>query len=386
MNIHDFDAIRPILPEELPAAINELFADPQFCAIVPTLMKGIPLETLKAKALQCKDNLEFQKTFFYPLVKQLLAQCSTGICFDAQAIATADRPKAYTFISNHRDIVLDAALLDVLLIENGFENSIEIAIGDNLLIYPWIKTLVRINKSFIVQRSVGMREMLLSSKRMSQYMHFAIAQRNEGIWIAQREGRAKDSNDRTQESILKMMAMGGEGTPLESIKALNLVPLTISYEYDPCDFLKAKEFQQKRDDADFKKSRQDDLTNMQTGIFGKKGKVVYRLAAPINTWIDEYATLPKNEFYKAVAQRIDQNIHRGYEIFANNYVALDLLNDTTEHAAHYSDDEKAHFEAYLAQRIGMIDLANKDEAFLRERLLTMYANPLINHLKALANE
>lgn len=384
MNIHDFDAIRPILPEELSAAIEELFADPQFCAIVPTLMKDIPLEVLKAKALQCKDNLEFQKVFFYPLVQQLMSQCSTGWSFDASAIAPTERPKAYTFISNHRDIVLDSALLDILLIDHGFENTIEIAIGDNLLIYPWIRTLVRINKSFIVQRSVGMREMLLSSKRMSQYMHFAIAERKEGIWIAQREGRAKDSNDRTQESILKMMAMGGEGTPLESIKALHLVPLTISYEYDPCDFLKAKEFQQKRDDANFKKSRQDDLTNMQTGIFGRKGRVVYRLSAPVNTWIDEYAALPKNEFYKAVAQRIDLNIHRGYEIFANNYVALDMLNGTTEHSSHYTEEEKSHFVAYLSQRIAMVDLADKDEAFLRERLLTMYANPLINHLNALA--
>lgn len=382
MNIHDFDDIRPLLPEELPAAIDELFADAQFCGIVQTFMKDVPLEALKAQAKQCKDSLSFQKTFFYPLIKQLLAKCSTGCDFDATAIAPAKRHQAYTFISNHRDIVLDSALLDVLLIDNGFGNSIEIAIGDNLLIYPWIKTLVRINKSFIVKRSVGMREMLLSSKHMSQYMHFAINERNEGIWIAQREGRAKDSNDRTQESILKMMVLGGEGSPLECIKALHLVPLTISYEYDPCDFLKAKEFQQKRDDAQFKKSRQDDLTNMQTGIMGYKGRIHYHLADPVNTWIDEYATLPKNEFYKAVAQRIDKSIHQGYAIYANNYVALDMLNGNNEQEQHYTADEKEHFADYLQQRISLISLPNKDEAYLRERLLTMYANPLINQLKA----
>lgn len=383
MNIHDFDAIRPLQPEEIPAAIDELFADQQFCSIAQSFIKNVPLEAIKQQAKQCKSLLAFQKTFLYPLIKQLIAQCCTKLDFDANAIATNERKEAYTFISNHRDIVLDSAFLDVLLIENGFDNTIEIAIGDNLLIYPWIKTLVRINKSFIVQRSVGMREMLLSSKRMSQYMHFAIAEKNEGIWIAQREGRAKDSDDRTQESILKMMAMGGEGTPLESIKALHIVPLTISYEYDPCDFLKAKEFQQKRDDPNFKKSRQDDLTNMQTGIFGQKGRVHYRLSAPINTWIDNYAALPKNEFFKAVAQRIDQSIHQGYEIYANNYVALDLLKGNKEQAAHYTEEDKARFTEYLQQRIALIDLPNKDEAFLRERLLTMYANPLINHLKAL---
>lgn len=179
-----------------------------------------------------------------------------------------------------------------------------------------------------------------------------------------------------------MMTMGGEGTPLDRLKELNIVPLSISYEYDPCDFLKAKEFQQKRDDAAFKKSRQDDLVNMQTGIFGKKGHVHYRMAEPVNTWIDQYAELPKNEFYKAVAARIDVAIHQGYEIYANNYVALDLLNGNEAQAAHYTEEQKKAFEQYLLERIDMIDLPNKDIDFLRERLLTMYANPLINQLKA----
>ncbi len=383
MNIHDFDAIRPLLPEEIPAAIDELFADEQFCHIVQGFFKDIPLEALRAKAKQCPNNLEFQKQLLYPLIKQLASRCAQSLTMDADAIAPDQRTQAYTFVSNHRDIVLDSAFLDILLIDNQFGNTIEIAIGDNLLIYPWIKTLVRLNKSFVVQRSLGMREMLLSSKRMSEYMHFAVGEKHEGIWIAQREGRAKDSNDRTQESILKMMAMGGESTPLERLKALHIVPLSISYEYDPCDYLKAKEFQQKRDDAEFKKSRQDDLTNMQTGIFGQKGRVVYRLGAPINTWIDECAELPKGEFYKAIAQRMDKSIHSDYEIFANNYVALDLLNGNTEQSEHYTEAEKQTFETYLQQRLALIDLPNKDEAYLRKRLLTMYANPLINHLAAI---
>lgn len=382
MTIHDFDAIRPLLPEELPAAFDELLADAQFCGIMQSFFKGVPIETLKSKMYACKDSLEVQKTFFYPLIHSVLQKCSKGFDMDASAIAPDARTENFTFVSNHRDIVLDPALLSVLLIDNGFGNTVEIAIGDNLLIYPWIKTLVRINKSFIVQRSVGMREMLVSSKRMSEYMHFAIAEKHENIWIAQREGRAKDSNDRTQESVLKMMAMGGDGTPFENLKALNITPLTISYEYDPCDFLKAKEFQQKRDDTAFKKSRQDDLTNMQTGITGYKGRVKYRLSAPVNTWIDELKALPKGEFFKAVAQRIDSEIHRHYELFPNNYIALDLLRQTDLHTAHYTEKDKAEFEAYLAQRLSLIDLPDKDEAFLRERILTMYANPLINYLAA----
>lgn len=382
MNIHDFDEIRPFLPEELPAAFDSLLADEQFCAIMQSFYKGIPLEVLKQKIYACHTSLEVQKTLFYPLVFQLMDKCSAGFSLDTEAIPQNERDGSFTFLSNHRDIVLDAALLDVLLIQNGYRTTVEIAIGDNLLIHPWIKTLVRINKSFIVQRSLNIRELMASSKRMSRYMHFAVNEKHENIWIAQREGRAKDSDDRTQESVLKMMALGGEGTPAENLKALNIVPLTISYEYDPCDYLKAKEFQQKRDNPAFKKSRQDDLTNMQTGIFGYKGRVAYRLAQPVNVWIDSLAHLPKAAFFTAVAERLDQTIHAGYTLYPGNYAALDLLQGTDSFASHYTPEEKAKFEAYLASRLPLIELPEKDEPFLRRCILTMYANPVINHLKA----
>ncbi len=382
MTLHDFDAIRPYAPEEIPEAVDALLGDAQFRSIIPMFFPGADVEQLKAQMKRCPDLLTWQKQFIYPVVKGLLAKCADSTSFHAESIPAEEHDEPHTYISNHRDIVLDSAILDVMLVDNGFGNTVEIAIGDNLLIYPWIRTLVRLNKSFIVQRSVGLREMLASSKRMSEYMHFAVAEKHENIWIAQREGRAKDSNDRTQESLLKMMAMGGEGTPHERIRQLHLVPLAISYEFDPCDFLKAKEFQQKRDNADFKKSQQDDLVNMQTGIMGYKGRVVYRTAAPVNTWIDELAGLGKAEFFSALAVRIDHGIHSAYEIFPNNYVAYDLLNGGTEMAAHYTDEEKQRFEAYLQKRISLVDLPNPDEAFLRERILTMYANPLVNHLKA----
>lgn len=379
-----FSDIRPLVPEEIPEAIDELFADETFCALVSHFFPDVPHEAMKAQLKACQTLLDFQKAVVYPLVKGIMTKCATSVALDAEALAPEERTQPCTFISNHRDIVLDSAFLDVLLIEGGFDNTIEIAIGDNLLIYPWIETLVRLNKSFIVKRSLAMREFLMASRKMSEYMHYAINTLGEGIWMAQREGRAKDSNDRTQEAILKMMCMSGEGSPADRLRALNIVPLAISYEYDPCDFLKAKEFQQKRDDPSFKKSRQDDLTNMQTGIMGEKGRVQYRLAAPVNTWIDEVACLPKGEFFKAVATRMDRAIHRAYELFPANYVALDLLNGTAEHTAHYSAEDKAHFEQRIAERIALIDLPGKDEAFLRERLLTMYANPLKNHLAAQA--
>ncbi|MDY6248586.1 MAG: acyltransferase, partial [Prevotella sp.] len=281
----------------------------------------------------------------------------------------------YTFLTNHRDIVLDSAFLDVLLIDNGYPTTVEIGIGDNLLIYPWIKRLVRMNKAFIVRRGLTPRAMLESSQLMSRYIHHAVTEKRENIWLAQREGRAKDSDDRTQEAVLKMLAMGGE------LSELNIVPLTISYEYDPCDYLKAQEFQQKRDNPSFKKSRQDDLDNMRTGIFGYKGRVHYHCAAPINTWIDELKDLPKNEFYTALAQRIDQELHRNYRLYPINYCAADLLSGKGEFIAHYTEKDRLNVEDYIAQQIAKITLPEKDVPFLRERILTMYANPLKNYLK-----
>ena len=176
------------------------------------------------------------------------------------------------------------------------------------------------------------------------------------------------------------MAMGGEGTPLERIKSLNLVPLSISYEYDPCDFLKAKEFQQKRDIEGFKKSKQDDLDNMRTGIFGYKGRVHYCAAAPVNTWIDSLADLPKAEFFKALAEGIDRAIHSGYLITPGNCVAADELAGEERRAGNgYTPEQKAAFDKYIAERLALIDLPNKDEAFLRRMMLEMYANPLKNY-------
>lgn len=380
MNIPtEYNEIRPLNPEELPAAFDSLLADPAFCGIMQSFFKDVPPEALKARIYACKDSLEVQKTIFYPLLRQLVGQCCTSLSMDC---GNLDRESNYTFVSNHRDIVIDPAFLSALLLENGFRTTVEIAIGDNLLIHPWIKTLVRINKSFIVQRSLPIRELLASSRRMSGYMHYAIATKHENLWIAQREGRAKDSDDRTQESVLKMLALGGEGTPLERLRSLRIVPLAISYEYDPCDYLKAQEFQQKRDNAAFRKSQTDDLQNMQTGIFGHKGHVRYRTAPCINEWLNELAALPKAEFFGAVARRMDREIHRSYELYPGNYVAADMLQGGSAFAAHYSATDQKRFEDYLDSRLALVGLPRPDVPFLRRCILTMYANPLLNQLKA----
>ena len=377
----EFDEIRPYLDEELPQIYEELLADEMFRHVVAAVMPGVPFEAIAATMRSCKTKFAFQKAFCYPLIKQIMAAHTQGVTLDRSALT--DKDAAYTYVSNHRDIILDSGFLSVLLADEGTD-TVEIAIGDNLLIYPWIKKLVRINKSFIVQRALTMRQMLESSARMSRYMHFTIGQKQQSIWIAQREGRAKDSDDRTQESVLKMMAMGGEGDLIDRLMQMHIVPLSISYEYDPCDYLKAQEFQQKRDIPGFKKSQADDLLNMQTGLFGTKGRVHFCTAPCIDEELKAMdRSLPKTELFARVAALIDRGIHANYRLFSGNYVAADLLEGGTAFAAHYTPEEKQTFEAYVAQQLARITLPNKDEAYLREKILQMYANPLKNHLEAI---
>ena len=382
MNTHEFDEIRPYEEGEMKQALNDLLADRHFNkmmqGMVPWLPKGIRNGFFKLMFIGVKTPLDFQLRFMKHVVRYVLRKYAHGYSFDHKSISNKGN---YLFISNHRDIVLDSAILDLMLHEAHFPTTCEIALGDNLLIYPWIKILVRMNKAFIVRRSLKAKEMLESSVLMSRYMHYAIAEKKENIWIAQREGRAKDSSDHTQASVLKMLALGGEGTIVEKLKELNIVPLTISYEYDPCDYLKAQEFQLKRDDPSWKKSKQDDLDNMRIGIFGFKGHVHYHTSTPVNTWIDELKDLPKTEVYKEIAQRLDKAIHAGYKLYPGNYIAYDELNGTSTFSQHYGEREKNVFDKYVSQQIAKIDIPNKDEAFLRERILTMYANPVVNKLQ-----
>ena len=376
----EFDTIRPWEPEDLPEVFDRLLANDQFKQVLAYLYPQVPLEMIAQKLKACKTNLDFQLAFAYDFVHGILKKATTGCEMDCSSL---DNTRNYTFISNHRDIVLDSAILDVMLIENKFKTTCEIAIGDNLLSLPWVKDLVRVNKAFIVERALSMRQMLMSSKRLSDYMHFAIKEKNENIWIAQREGRAKDSYDRTQKSILQMMSMGGEGSIIERLKQLHLVPLSISYEYDPCDFLKAKEFQQKRDYAEWKKGPTDDLVSMQTGIFGYKGHVHYHAAPCLDEYLDSLdPDMPKQDIYNKVAAYIDQQIHRNYRLYPGNYVALDMLEETEAYTDQYTAEDKAKFEKYIQGQLAKIDLPNKDEAYLKERLLTMYANPVRNNLAA----
>lgn len=376
----EFDDIRPFEPEELPEVYNRLLDNQQFQRVLSYFYPDVPLEKIGARMRACTTNLAFQKVFGYEFVTFVLNRAAKSWNMDHSAISPEHN---YTFMSNHRDIVLDSAILSKLLIDAGFKTTCEIAIGDNLLSLPWVKDLVRVNKSFIVKRSASFREMLTSSKTLSRYMHFAIQEKKENIWIAQREGRAKDSDDRTSESILKMMSMGGEGSIIERLTQLHIVPMTISYEYDPCDYLKAAEFQLKRDNPDWKKGPQDDIISMQTGIMGYKGHVHYHCSPCIDEYLQTLdSEMPKNELYATIVRHIDREIHRHYRLFPNNYIAHDLLTGKDEQTAHYQPADKVNFERYLSEQLEKITVPQPDIAFLREQILTMYANPLRNYWAA----
>ncbi len=379
MNI-DFDDIRPYNDCELPVAFARIAADKGFQQVIPKLMPNVPAEAILAQATQCKTASEFQKKMVMPPLAHLIATRTNGLTYNGLH-ANNNQPTLY--LTNHRDIVIDPAFLDYTLFSAGLD-SVEIGIGDNLLSLPWVYEAVRVNKCFIVQRSLPRGEQMLALKRLSAYIRYAISEKQSSVWIAQREGRAKDSNDRTQASLLKMLALSGEGSFIENLNALNISPVSISYEFDPCDFLKAKEFQQKRDDAAFVKSAADDVQSMQTGILGRKGHVHYEFTPYINTELNQIAATvsDRKEQVEAVAALIDQRIHANYVIYPINRMAYDLLTGENRFANTDSEDEKMAARAYLDERLAMIDLPNRDDDFLRTKLLEMYANPLRNWLKA----
>ncbi|MGB4414943.1 MAG: 1-acyl-sn-glycerol-3-phosphate acyltransferase [Paludibacter sp.] len=377
----EFDEIRCYYNHEIHEALERLCNEKQFMKVASTVYPLLPKDVIKERLASYTSIYEFQKGFIIPFLQNIEANLTKGI--DLIGLENIDTTKPYLYISNHRDIILDAAFFCAKLIEKGMD-TVEIAIGDNLLLFPWIEELVRVNKSFIVKRGLSARQILESSQRLSAYIAYTLNEKQQSIWLAQREGRAKDANDRTQESLLKMLAMYGKADFTTNLSRLNICPLSISYEYDPCDFLKAKEFQQKRDNPDFKKQPQDDLINMETGVMGYKGKVIYTITGDINDELKQLGSEihNKNELISRIAGLIDRRIHSNYTIFPINKVAYDLLNNTGRFIKEYSMMERLDFERYLEKQIQKIELADKDVDFLKKKLLEMYANPLINYLQA----
>ena len=376
---YNFDDIRPLNNDEVKDAIEALVANEDFERAFRYIKPDLNWNEFSETMRSFKTKEDFKSKLAYEAVMMVANKTTFSLTIAGRSRLPKDKQPC-TFISNHRDIVLDASFLNVMLYDVGYGMT-QVAIGDNLMIRPWIETLVRLNNSFIVKRGVSVRQMLDVSRTLSAYIRHTINETKESIWIAQREGRAKDSNDRTQGSVLKMLNMSGDKDIVSNLMELNIFPVAISYEYDPCDFLKAKEFQMKRDDPEFVKSQRDDLLSMETGILNNKGRVHFTLTQPIN---DQLAALDKdmekNELVAAIASIIDKEIYKHYRFYPCNYVAYDMLTGTKRFSGNYGPRDKKHFEEYLQGQLDKIVLPNKDEAFLRTKMLEMYTNPLKNHL------
>lgn len=380
-NQYDFKDIAPIDDELFHEKMSELVDEPGFRHAVAFVMPEVDYDTFRTKLLGIRNKEQLQHEVMYPFLERLAAMTSDSITADG--IDLVEAGKAYTFMTNHRDIVLDASFLNLCFLRTGKPTS-EIAIGNNLLIYEWISDLVRLNKSFIVKRNLPISRALEAAMELSAYIHHSICDKHESIWIAQREGRTKDSNDVTQESLVKMLAIGGEGEFLDRLIALNISPAAISYEYDPNDYLKSREFLLKRLDASFKKSQHDDLFSMETGMLQPKGRIHFSIAGPINEQLAKInRSLPKAVQVKEVCHIIDTAIHSRYRIYPINFIAYDILNETSRFADRYTPEEVSHFENYIESQLKKVDIENISESdmnYMRNMMLTMYANPLKNKI------
>ncbi len=373
-----FDEIRPFRDNEVAEVIKSLCEVPYFLNILGRLIPNVPVEAIVAKLKSLRTVSEFQHEFIIPYLNGLEKNCTDGIT--ASGLEALDPKGGYIFMSNHRDIILDSAFMNVKLDGAGL-NTTEIAIGSNLLIYDWIVDLVKLNKSFVVKRDLPVRQMMEASATLSAYIRDRITEGHQNIWIAQREGRSKDGNDKTQGAVLKMLNLSGKSDIISNFAELNIVPVAITYEYDPCDALKAYQYQQKRDNPEYKKSKNEDLTHMSTGLNGRKGHVHFAFGTPINNELPKIAGMAKNDQITAIAEMIDRQIYANYRLYPDNYIALDAIEGEAKHSDHYTNEQRDAFMAYADQKIAAIEGADHD--YVLGQMLQAYANPLINQEKIL---
>ncbi|MDE5983093.1 MAG: acyltransferase, partial [Duncaniella sp.] len=348
-----------------------------------SVLPDVDYPAFVAELMAVPGKEQFQKNIMGNFLEGLALRTTAGITYSGlDAVHTDTR---YTFITNHRDIVLDASFLNLGFLRAGKRTS-EVAIGDNLLIYDWITDLVKLNGSFIVKRNVGITGALDAARQLSRYIHYAISSKKESIWIAQREGRAKDSDDKTQESVVKMLSLGGPGRMVENLASLNILPVAISYEFDPNDYLKAREFLLKHRDSNFKKSKHDDLFSMETGLLQFKGRVHFGLGRCITPEIEKIPVdTPKGEVARGVCALVDNAIHSHYLIYPINYVAYDKLFDTDRYSGSYTPAEETAVMEYIEGQLDKVEVEGvtaDEREFMRHKMYEMYANPLKNKLLA----
>lgn len=378
----EFRDIAPYDDTQFHEKMSGLVREPGFEHAVRYVMPDVDYPEFCRELLNVPTQDEFQRGVMGKFLEFLAARTTTGITFDG--LENYDPSRSYTFITNHRDIVLDASFLNLCFMRHNMPIT-QVAIGNNLLIYEWISDLVKLNRSFIVKRDVKVIEALKAAKQLSAYIHYTITTRHESVWIAQREGRAKDSNDLTQESLIKMLALAGDGGVRDRLKEVNLMPVSISYEYDPNDYLKAREFLLRRRDPQFHKSKRDDLLSMETGLLRPKGHVHFRLGPCINDSLTAFDSDERGPVVREACRLIDNAIHRGYHLYPCNYIAYDEYHETQRFADCYTADDVRGFDDYINSQLDKVeveDVTAEERAYMRHMVLMMYANPVVNQLRA----
>ncbi len=376
IDVKNFDEIRPYRDEEVNAVLMHLVEDSSFKKLASLFYPELPLAEIKKIFSEIHSLHDFQAKITYSVLKKILGNSSSGITHEG--FDKLQKAKAYLFISNHHDIVLDPSLLNLVLFEQGHSTT-KIAIGDNLLSDNWIRTVARLNKSFVVHRNTSMKFGYYISQRLSNFIKWSLLDAKESIWIAQREGRSKDGNDVTQVSLLKMLAYGGEEASFEYLKSLNILPVSISYEFDPCDILKVKELIEKERNKHYKKSPHEDIISMSTGLRGHKGKIHITLGKLIKKEFDRIIQHEsQKEQFLALAALIDEQIQTNIKLWPSNYIAYDMLLNRRDHADHYNRENEEEFIKYIESRLLENDLDNADA---RTKLLSIYANPVKNKIR-----
>ena len=373
--MNKFDAIRPFSDTEINDGILKVLDHPMMKALMSFCFPGVEDEIWKEQLKKTHSIRDFQCNFIYYGVKQVLEKSSDGLT--TSGFEKLDKNTPYLYISNHRDIVLDTTFLNASLFENG-KLMTSSAIGDNLVKRPFLKILAKLNRNFLVQRDLTPRELLVSSKLLAEYIAHLLLHENRSVWIAQREGRTKDGNDATNPGVLKMIGMGSdEPNLMDYFKKIKVVPVSISYEYDPTDALKMPQLIAESNNEVYIKEKNEDIMTLLSGIVGQKKRIHIHIGDVLDTEIDEIKQNfdTSNKQIQALAQVIDDSILSSYRLWPTNYIAYDILYNTNTYQELYTENEKSLFERRMELRI------DHNNAIAKQGFLDMYANPVVNKLK-----
>lgn len=370
-----FDAIRPFYETEVNEALQSVIPHPMMKALMNFTFPDVEDEVWKEQLKKTHSIRDFQCNFIYQTVQKILENSSDGLT--TSGFEHLEKNNSYLFISNHRDILLDTTLLNASLFQNGHLMTAS-AIGDNLVKKSFIKILARLNRNFLVLRGLSPREMLQSSKLLSEYMGQLLLHENRSVWIAQREGRTKDGNDETNPGVLKMIGMASdEADVMKYFKKIKIVPVSISYEYDPTDVLKMPQLLAEANNEVYVKSKNEDFNTIMSGVMGQKKRIHLHIGKVLDTEIDRIVAEndSSNKQIQALAQEIDDAILSNYKLWPTNFIAYDIVNKSNAFSHLYTESEKSLFERRLEMRIGT------DNQVAIDGFLAMYANPVVNKLK-----